>query len=201
MSDENGGIDKITVKNWKNTGIYREHGEFLIGGKFYLINPARVKNICYDDTPNEEKIILEFNHPDSKLEYYCEDGLQTEWFKLKRDFICFWGTNVRDIEKINKDYMGEAENVVLPEYKTCRAYCPHVNDGKIESGNANRHEAIQNELKKINFFYKSEKQKRKQKFEEQLQKGEISKEEFDEWMEWLEEKYKSFKAYIKEHIQ
>ena len=96
------------LKNPDNTGMYLGHGEFNIGGKYYLVNSSRVRSVCYDDTPCEEKIILDFNHPDNKLEYYCLDGLQHEWNKIKRDYIKFWNNNARDIER----YLANAE-----EYK------------------------------------------------------------------------------------
>jgi len=89
------------IKEASNTGMYMGDGEFYIGGKLYWVNPTTVRSVCYDDTPDKEKITLEFNHPDNTLEYYCLDGLQLDLNRIKRDFIKFWNTNAGDFGRFN----------------------------------------------------------------------------------------------------
>ena len=193
------------VKNPENTGMYLEHGEFHIGGKFYLINPSRIRSICYDDTPNEEKITLDFNHPDNKLEYYCLDGMQVEWKTLKRDFIKFWETNTRDLEKFladSKEIFGENAPLepALSDIKTCRKYYPDDNDGKPRTYTKSQWEAEEkSRLSEEKKFYEQQKRMKKEYFEERLSKGEISQKDFDESMVWLEERYEYLKTYEEDH--
>jgi hypothetical protein len=191
----------------KNTGMYLEHGEFHIGKKFYLINPLRIRSICYDDTPNNEKITLDFNHPDNRLEYYCLDGMQIEWKTIKRDFIKFWQTNARDLEKFiadHKDIIGEHSPLdpALSDIKTCRVYYPDddFNDGKPQKFTKAEWEAeekrrIANRKK----FYEQQRCIKKEYFDERLKKGEISEEEYKKSMVWLEKRYKFLDTYEEDH--
>jgi hypothetical protein len=188
------------VKNADNTGIYMGHGEFLIGGKFYLINPARVKNVCYDDKPNEEKIILEFNHPDNRIEYYCLDGLQLEWNKIKRDFIKFWNTNARDIEKCvadTKELKGlcDEDDLRLNNIKTCRKYYLGSDEFEKRDGKPKVYskEEYLLEIKKRKSneikFYEEQKRMRKEMIEKEKENNEVTQEQYEQNIEWLEEKY------------
>jgi len=192
------------VKNPENTGMYMEHGEFHIGGKFYLVNPYRVRSVCYDDTPCEEKIILDFNHPDNKLEYYCLDGWQLEWNRIKRDFIKFWNTNARDIEKCManaKEYKritGNDDEFLeqkLEGIKTCRDYYlggdeNEKNDEKPhyytkEQWMAKMKRRKESEIK----FYEEQKRMRKDMIEKSKDDGESTQEEYERDLKWLEDKY------------
>jgi len=191
---------KEHVKNSNNTGIYMGHGEFHIGGKFYLINPTRVKNVCYDDKPNEEKIILEFNHPDNKLEYYCLDGLQLEWNKIKRDFIKFWNTNARDIEKCiadTKELNGlcDEDDLRLNNIKTCREYYLGSDEYEKRDGKPkvySKEEYLLEMKKRKNReikFYEEQKRMRKEMIEKEKDNNEVTQEQYERNIKWLEEKY------------
>jgi hypothetical protein len=192
------------IKNQDNTGMYMGHGEFDIGGKFYLVNPERVRSVCYDDAPNEEKIILDFNHPENKLEYYCLDGLQLEWNKIKRDFIYFWNTNARDIEKTianaeeYKRITGGNDQFLeqkLEEIKTCRIYyygCDEneKNDGKPHLYSKEEYKALkkrkkENEIK----YYEEQKRIRRDMIEKRKEDGESTQEKYEDDLKWLEDKY------------
>ena len=193
-----------SVKNRANTGMYMEHGEFHIGGKFYLVNPSRVRSVCYDDTPNEEKIILDFNHPENKLEYYCLDGLQLEWNLIKRDFIKFWDTNARDIEKCKanaeeyKRISGNYDQFLdqkLEEINTCRIYYYGSDENAKNDGKPHHYTKEQwltkmkkrkeNEIK----FYEEQKRIRKDMVEKKKNDGESTQEEYERDLKWLEDKY------------
>jgi hypothetical protein len=192
------------IENALNTGIYMEHGEFHIGGKLYLINPARVRSICYDDTPDEEKITIDFNHPDNKLEYYCLDCLLLDWNRIKRDFIKFWNNNSRDIEKTianSKEYeritngKDEFLEQKLEEIKTCRKYYLgsdqyDKNDGKPHHYTKEQYLAILKRKKEneIN-SYEEQKRLRKEMIEKRKEEGESSQEEYERALKRLEDKY------------
>jgi len=192
------------IKNHENTGMYMGHGEFHIGGKFYLVNPSRIRSVCYDDTPNEEKIILDFNHPGNKLEYYCLDGLQLEWNKIKRDYIKFWNNNARDIER----FMANAEEYKritgnydefmeqrLEEIKTCRIYYygsdeNEKNDGKPRAYSKDEwKQKLKREKKNEIKFYEEQKQLRREMIEKRKEDGESTQEEYENSLKWLEDKY------------
>jgi len=197
-------MNEENVKNRGNTGVYLGHGEFNIGGKFYLVNPSHVKNVCYDDAPNKEKITLTFNHPKNNLEYYCGDGLQLEWNRIKRDFIKFWNTNARDIERFlanSEEYKritgnyDECKEQLLEEIKTCRVYyhgCDkdERNDGKPRLYSKDEYKQklktqMENEIK----FYEEQKQIRKEEIEKEKKEGKCTQKEYEEWLKWLEDKY------------
>jgi len=183
-----------------NNGWYMEHGEFHIGGKFYLINPSRVKNICYDDTPGEEKITLEFNHPDNRLEYYCPDVKQLEWNKIKRDFIKFWNTNARDIEKCiadtrAKNGLCDTDETLLNQIKTCRKYYLGSDVNERLDGEPRHYSKEQwlSEMKKEKEneikFYEEQKRIRREMIEKEKENGKVTQEEYEQKLKWLEDKY------------
>jgi hypothetical protein len=190
-------MEKKEIEN----GFYIGHGEFNIGGKFYLVNPVGVMNVIYDDTVNKEKIILEFKNGSNNLEYYCLDGLQLEWNKIKRDFIKFWNTNARDIERCIANsnelkrlgYDDESFEQRMEEIKTCRQYYHggdknEKNDGKPHHYTKEQWLAIQKESKEREIaFYKEEKRKRKEEIEKN--KEDLTQEEYERDLEWLEKKY------------
>jgi hypothetical protein len=160
--------------------------------------------VCYDDTPNEEKITLDFNHPENKLEYYCLDGLQLEWNIIKRDFIKFWDTNSRDIEKCIANFneekrlgIGEQEffKQRLEAIKTCRDYyfgCDEniKNDGKPRKYSKEQYKEKMKERKSNEIkFYEEEKRIRKDMIEKRKENGESTQEEYERDLKWLEDKY------------